>query len=311
MRVAAVVVTYNRKALLRQCLNALQAQTHALDQIIVVDNASTDGTPAMVRGVYPEVELMELEENRGGAGGFHAGMKRATEQEADWIWVTDDDAEPAPDALEELFQSGLHNREDTVALTSLKMLPNGQPQFDQTGWYDPLRMKIIPIDSAEENEVEIKYGSFVGLLVRTHVIEEIGLPESDFFIWYDDVEYCMRLAQAGRLYLVGSSRITHYVGASQSSEGKKWRDCPLHYYWRYYYRHRNRMLILQKHVPEPMQRWRGYSRGLYYVLRRLISTLLYDRNDKGARLWLIIQAFLHGLLGTSGKIIDPARFASE
>src|SRR4051812_35207484 len=73
----AVVVTYNRKALLTECLQALGAQTRAPDEILVVDNASTDGTAAMVREHFPDVRLEALDTNRGGAGGFHHGLDAA------------------------------------------------------------------------------------------------------------------------------------------------------------------------------------------------------------------------------------------
>ncbi len=311
-RVAAVVVTYNRKALLQQCLDALQEQTHPLAEIIVVDNASTDGTRAMVREAYPEVDLLALEENRGGAGGFHAGMRRAMEREVDWIWVMDDDAEPVSDALEQLFAPGLHHNEDTVALTSLKMFPDGRPQYDQTGWYQPLKMEIVAVKPAKDSITEIKYGSFVGLLVRKQVVRQVGLPDPGFFIWYDDVEYCMRLAQVGRLYLVRSSRITHHVadsGPPPKPGEKPWRNRPLSYYWRFYYRYRNPMLALHKHESDLLQRCRGYGSALYQVLRRILSTMLYDENNKWRRVWVVGLGFLHGIRGRDGKVIDPARFA--
>jgi len=75
--VCAIVVTHNRKGLLRDCLAAIEAQTTAPERVLVVDNASTDGTPAVLRDEFPDVEVLSLEENEGSAGGFHEGMKRA------------------------------------------------------------------------------------------------------------------------------------------------------------------------------------------------------------------------------------------
>lgn len=108
-RVAAVVVTYNRKAMLDKCLSGLLAQTSPLDRIIVVDNASTDGTAEMfaASGAWenPIVEYCRLAENGGGNGGFYEGVKRAYEENYDWVWLMDDDAVPQPDALRELLNS--------------------------------------------------------------------------------------------------------------------------------------------------------------------------------------------------------------
>ena len=98
MPVWAVVVTYNRKELLRECLVALRAQTRPPDHVLVVDNASTDGTLELVSEEFGEVELLALPENVGGAGGFHAGLERAYASGAEWAWLMDDDTVPQPEA---------------------------------------------------------------------------------------------------------------------------------------------------------------------------------------------------------------------
>ena len=95
----AIVVTFNRRDLLAECLQALAEQTLAVDEIIVVDNASTDGTAEMVRERFPQVRLEALAENRGGAGGFHHGLGLAHELGHEWLWLMDDDTIPAPGAL--------------------------------------------------------------------------------------------------------------------------------------------------------------------------------------------------------------------
>src|SRR6185295_14348754 len=99
----AVVVTHNRRDLLLACLDALAAQTHALEGVTVVDSASTDGTgealaEAEVRRRIP-IDYIRLTRNGGGAEGFHYGLRAALDSGAEWIWLMDDDCEPAPDAL--------------------------------------------------------------------------------------------------------------------------------------------------------------------------------------------------------------------
>ena len=88
-KIAAVVVTYNRKELLKECLDALLAQTHPLDSIILIDNASTDGTPEFLKEKgfldNPKIDYVRLSENSGGAGGFYEGMKRGYEKGFDWV----------------------------------------------------------------------------------------------------------------------------------------------------------------------------------------------------------------------------------
>src|SRR5215471_18922130 len=102
-QVAAVVVTYNRRDLLLEALAAVSAQTRAPDTVIVVDNASSDGTAAAVLAKFPAVRLAELTRNSGGAGGFAYGMAQALASHADLIWLMDDDTVPEPRALEALL----------------------------------------------------------------------------------------------------------------------------------------------------------------------------------------------------------------
>lgn len=312
-RVCAVVVTYNRKALLRQCLKALQRQTHPLAEIIVVDNASTDGTRAMLVAEFPSVEVIRLSENRGGAGGFHAGIKAAMEREVNWIWVMDDDAEPMPDALEQLFAPGLDRRADTVALTSLKVGVEGARQLEHAGSYDPFGMQFTSIQPPVGPVTQIEYSSFVGLLISVSAARKAGLPEAGFFIWYDDVEYCIRLAKIGKLYLVRGSTVLHHDAFASSRKeaaalSKAWRNRPLSQFWRNYYAHRNRMLIVTKHACTIQQRWKGYAMGMQKLLRSAVAVVAFDR-QKMTRLRLLLKAFLHGLKGCHGKQVDPDCFS--
>jgi len=311
-RVAAVVVTYNRKALLQQCLEALLQQTHPLTTIIVVDNASTDGTTAMLAESFPAVEVIRLAENRGGAGGFHAGMRAALDRAVDWIWVMDDDAEPALDALGQLFATGVHRKGDTVALSSLKVDAEGSPQTDHVGSYDPCRMQFSFAQLSGQPITRIEYSSFVGLLVSVTAVRQVGLPEEGFFIWYDDVEYCLRLAQIGKLYLVEESMICHHDAFASDRKkagalSKAWRDRPLNQFWRNYYAHRNRVIIVTKHAPTLRQRWRGYAVGVKNIVRSAAAVIVFDR-QKAVRLRLLLKALIHGLKGKRGRHIDPDSF---
>lgn len=312
-RVVAVVVTYNRKALLERCLRALQAQTHALAAIRVVDNASTDGTAAFVREAFPDIELRELPANAGGAGGFAAGFAWATKQTADWVWVMDDDVEPEPDALAQLFAPGLHADAGTVGLASLRLGFDGQPQPLQTGWYDPVRMRLSPAP-ADQGPVRIGYGSFAGTLFRLDAVRRAGLPEAGYFIWYDDVEYSLRLARLGRQYLVPASLVHHHnpFNAARARANATPRRRPVRPYaqvWRSYYSLRNRLLTLRAHR-HGLARLAGYGFGIYYLLRSLLAVIIWD-DRKRARAGLLLRAFRDGVQGRLGRRVDPAAFREE
>lgn len=188
-RVCAVVVTFNRKALLRECLLSLERQTRRPDAIVVVDNCSTDGTDVMLAEEFGHLSPLRLQANTGGAGGFHEGMKRAYEQGFEWIWVMDDDVEAVPDALASLLEfqtlsEFIHPR---------RVGANGEP-FAWEGVLDPTSggKKAFSADISFQNGrtwVSVNYGCFEGPLIHRRVVERIGLPDKRFFILGDDQIY--------------------------------------------------------------------------------------------------------------------------
>ena len=110
--IAAVVVTYNRKDMLFRCLTSLKNQTHEIDQIIVVDNGSQDGTKELLKVFKAEWSLtvLEMESNIGGAGGFKVGIEVANSSGCNYIWVMDDDAYADKDCLSTLIATAIENK---------------------------------------------------------------------------------------------------------------------------------------------------------------------------------------------------------
>jgi len=216
-RVAAVVVTYNRRALLQECLGALAAQARPVDHVLVVDNASTDGTPELVRREHPEVELLALPVNQGGAGGFHEGMKLAHARGFDWIWLMDDDTIPRKDALAELLG----------VLPALEGLPSPALLSSRVLWVDgtlhPMnhpglrrdRVELF-VDSCEHGVLPVRAATFVSLLVHRSAIDEHGLPYKHYFIWSDDIEYTARVTRNRGGYVVPRSVVLHKTKTAHS-----------------------------------------------------------------------------------------------
>jgi rhamnopyranosyl-N-acetylglucosaminyl-diphospho-decaprenol beta-1,3/1,4-galactofuranosyltransferase len=103
-RVVALVVTYNRSALIRRCLAAISRQTRPPDHIVVIDNGSIDDTAAVVRSEFPSVEFCTMSRNVADAGGFAAGMHLALARGFDLVWLSDDDGYPDADCLDHLLR---------------------------------------------------------------------------------------------------------------------------------------------------------------------------------------------------------------
>lgn len=200
---AVVVVTFNRADLLVGMLEGLAAQTHRPDAVFVIDNASTDHTREVLaaRTDLP-LRVTHNEENLGGAGGFHLGMRQAHEAGFDRIWLMDDDVVPAPDCLAVLMAHPgdclMPVREDRQG----RLVEKSALRFDLR---NPLhvRPKTASIDSTYADradlpaEVPIEAIAFEGFLVHRRVIDEIGLPDPSYFIFYDDVDFALRAREAG------------------------------------------------------------------------------------------------------------------
>jgi rhamnopyranosyl-N-acetylglucosaminyl-diphospho-decaprenol beta-1,3/1,4-galactofuranosyltransferase len=211
--VYGVVVTHNRKRMLLECLAALRAQGHSLSGVLVVDNASTDGTfEELERGGF-SVDYLRLERNGGGAEGFHYGVRHAREAGCDWIWLMDDDCAPEPDALEKLLASPKAADPATAVLAPLVLTTAREVLPLNRGWVRPRWFRAPLIGLSREHwvgpETEVGYVSLVGPLVRTEVARRTDPPRRELFIWFDDLEWMSRLAQLGRMWLVPASRFVH------------------------------------------------------------------------------------------------------
>ncbi|TDC51029.1 glycosyltransferase [Actinomadura sp. KC345] len=210
--VAAVVVTYNRRELLDEALTALGAQTRVPDRIVVVDNASADGTAEMVRGRFPDADLLTLPRNVGGAGGFGAGMARALDGGAGLLWLLDDDTVPEPGALEALLAA----RERATADGEPPALVAGRVVWTDGRDHPMNTPRRKPGATAAESAiaraagcVPIRSASFVSVLVDAEAVRARGLPVADYFLWNDDFEFTTRLLRGRRGVLCPDSVVVH------------------------------------------------------------------------------------------------------
>jgi len=226
-RVVVVVVAYNRRELLLESLEALNRQSRRPDEILVVDNASTDGTTAAVRADFPDVTVITLERNTGGAGGFTVGLAQAVERHgADLVWLMDDDTVPTGTALEELLLAREHAPARTRILASRVHWVDGRPH--------PMNMpRSRPFASRAAREraqgfgcYPVRSASFVALMVDARAVREHGLPIADYFLWNDDFEYTARILRRSAGYLCERSVVVHKTavfGSTNIDPGPRFR----------------------------------------------------------------------------------------
>lgn len=205
---AAVVVTYNRKDLLKQNIECLLTQATQCD-IYIIDNASTDGTEKLVRSYTDErVYYFNTGANLGGAGGFEYGTREAVKAGYKYVWIMDDDTLVHNTALEELMQADRQLNGKWGALSST-------PYWTDGSICKANRQKKTLFTFVKDEEykrdvlIPVTMASFVSLLVKADVIKEIGLPIGEYFIWTDDYEYTGRISRKYPVYVVPKSCVTH------------------------------------------------------------------------------------------------------
>ena len=243
MKIAACVVTYNRKELLNKCLECLTNQTVKEFDIILVDNGSTDGTREMIEEKWNENSITYHNTgcNLGGAGGFHRLMKIALEQEYEYIWIMDDDTLAQETALESLLEADRILQGDYGFLSSAALWSDGNAcimnrQKIKEPWYGKLPL-------LKDGLLPVRMATFVSFFVKASVVMEVGLPIKEFFIWGDDVEYSQRIAKKYPCYIVGKSQVIHQTANNVGSNIAQ--DTPDRIS-RYKYAYRNEVYIARK-----------------------------------------------------------------
>ena len=286
-KVAAVVVTYNRLELLRQCVEELRNQSATCD-ILIVDNASTDGTARWLAS-QPDLNYRNTGSNLGGAGGFNYGMRWAVEVGYDYVWVMDDDTLPQPDTLQKLMEADEVLNGNYGWLSSVALWTDGSECKMN-------RQKLKK--SCYEYYPLLKYGllqaeqaTFVSLFLHSTTIRRFGLPIKEFFIWADDIEFTRRIAVRGGLpcFTVGQSQVVH---ATKTNVGSNVALDDVERIERYYYAFRNEAyLYRQEGIKETVRCFARRCRDFLYILRF------------GKPKWCRLQALFRGV--GAGMIFQP------
>lgn len=297
--VCAFVLTRDRKVLLVECLRGLLAQTRPVARVVVLDNASSDGTRQLLEAEglleEPRVRYVRSEVNTGGSGGFRTGVKLCLEEQADWIWLMDDDAEPAPDALERLLAAPVADDPETAVLCTAVVHPDGRVDGQHRC---SLGRFVLPLGSeayAPGAYADVDCASFVGFCVRAGVARAIGPVKAEFFLGYDDAEWSLRARAHGRLRLVPESRIVHkiVIGGGERTRrarvanrllGQEYSSSPWRGFWKDLYRVRNFMWLTREHRRTGRFAFAGLT--AVYCLKALV----YDPQPFRRVPWLVYYA---------------------
>jgi GT2 family glycosyltransferase len=305
-RVCAVIPTYNCKQPLEKCLDVVRRQTRPVDEIIVVDNASTDGTQEMIQERFvPNITYVRLPENLGGSGGYNKGMRLAYEHGHEWIWCLDSDALPSETTLNDMLSAECSSKAPVVAKacalrdpqTGL-LYPGGyfesrkrakDASFPQAAWVG----KTVPVDSA----------TLCCLLVRSDAAQRAGFIDPGLFIYLDEFFFSRELKAQGEIALVGTTVVEHRYWAGGRSRIWGQSRFPVEEHWRMYYQYRNRFLYEKRYIGP----FRALGKQTYLYLRRLAAILILD-DHKLYRSGILTKALWDGLLGRKGIRVQPRDF---
>jgi GT2 family glycosyltransferase len=281
--VAAVVVTYNRKEMLATCIRKLREQEGAACDILVIDNASMDGTEAMIHEQFldPSLHYFNTGANLGGAGGFSFGMRKAVEMGYTWIWAMDDDTYAEPDALQELLKADRQLSGNYGFLSGMAFWTDGC-LCSMNRQHTSLRGRL---NGNERDLTPVMMATFVSFFVKAETVREFGLPIKEFVIWTDDLEYSRRISRRLPCYAVPSSKVVHAM-ANNQKVGIEY-DSPDRL-WRYEKMYRNEVYVYR----------REGLRGLIFLFLRVnlhrARVLLHADSRKKEKLRVIGKSFRSG-----------------
>ncbi len=295
----AVVVTYNRLTMLKQCISHICAQSAACD-ILIVDNASTDDTSKWALHIIGDFDKYKIlyentGTNLGGAGGFNYGMRKSCEYGYKYVWIMDDDAFAQPDCLEKLL--------DTAHCFEAKKLPFGflssavlwtDGNICKMNWQRkyPLPRKRsehhVTQKDLNSDLIQVQCATFVSLLFPTDIIKQVGLPIKEFFIWCDDIEYTRRISIKYKIpcYAVPSSRMIHHTA---NNVGSDLATDSVDRISRYNYAFRNENYMYRQY---------GVRSFCYYIavcIYNLIKILFHSHDHRLRRMSVVCKNFFTGL----------------
>ncbi len=295
--VVAVVLNWNKARDTAQCVEALRQQDYSQLRVLVVDNGSAPGSLGPIEALSPPVPLIRNEHNLGFAGGVNIGITKALTDGAEFIWLVNNDAIPATDALSRCLAAMADARVGLVSPMILNADARDRVEFCG-GLWDGKVFRTTDEPSVyrgwAQDSPERVWLVGTALLIRRTVVETIGGFDEALFAYWEDNDYSVRAIRAGFWCVVATdARVRHWSGTPVQSPGLK----PVHYH---YYMARNELLFIGKTLPL-RERPKPLVWAVERQLRRVNALAGYPKSSQA-----IFAGLWDGLRGNGGAFV-PGR----
>lgn len=299
-KVVAVVVTYNRLALLRECIHALRTQTRRPEAILVVNNGSTDNTRQWLE---EQADIITVnQQNCGGAGGFNTAIDKGFKLGYEWIWCMDDDGAPKEDALEKLLDAS--EKDSGLKLLNCAVINKDDKKSFvwNTGGFKTL-------DDVKGTIIDGIGHPFNGTFINRRIVERVGTPRAQFFLWGDESEYYYRIVKQNKIPVCTVADSIHYHPAAVFSFKQDWDYKSA---WKMYYYIRNRFFIHKAKFNIKAVALFNYC---CFLAAMAGVVIFFQKTNKLKKLnfilWPATDAFINNFSATPGLILDKLKTKSE
>ena len=306
--VCVIITNWNQVDYTLACIETVIAQDYEQVSIMVVDNGSTDGTVDKVSAAYPQVDILALTENLGPTGGYNSGFRRALDNGFNFIFLLNNDTLLARNCISELVKDAQSSSDIGLVMPKIYYADEPALIWSVGGWenswnYEVRRPGEKQVDQGQwEAALDIDDAPFCAVLLTRNLLQTVGLPDEDYFLYYEDRDFCRRAKDAGfRLRLAPKATMLHKVSVSSGGSGS-----PNERYWMarssviYFRKHAHGFriaivifwrfgsavrtswkLLSQKRMPSLKAYWKGLADGF----KQPISS---GREDKNSAKYVVV-----------------------
>lgn len=303
--VYVVVLNWNGWKDTVECVQSCLESLYRNFKVLIVDNASSDGSEANLRKHFPHLEIMQAGSNLGYAGGNNLGIRYALEKGAQYVWLLNNDTKVDPAALFQMVQVAQHD--GTIGMLGPKILLYSRPDYlnciGSTINLTTGQPRLVALgekdDGRFEDMREMDTLSGCSLFVRKEVVETVGMLDEKFFLFYEETDWILRAKRAGyKMLYVPPAKIWHKVSVSVGGH-----QSPL----MLYYMIRNNPLLMRKNV--------GCFTfikflAIYLLLvvpKKMVNVLIFNKKDRVKKLKAIIKGLCDYFFGRFGAYRGTAK----